>query len=85
MKAAHAPQHAAATQGGRPVWLSLRTRNLIIDVAGRDRAASSVQADQGLQETCLEGRTLRKARVYGCKPERWPLQRSFEFTEECSC
>lgn len=41
--------------------LSLRIRNLIIDVAGRARAASSVQADQGLQETCLEGRTFAKS------------------------
>lgn len=54
MKVARTSQFAGATQGTGLSGLSVRIRNLIIDVAGRDRATSSVPADQGLQETCLE-------------------------------
>ncbi len=61
MKAAHAPQLPRRRRAAGLSGLSLRTRNLIIDVAGRVRAASSVQADQGLQETCLEGRTFAQS------------------------
>lgn len=59
MKAVRTPPFAAATRGGSSIRAdTLRIRNLIIDAAGRDRAASSVRADQGPQETCLEGRTF---------------------------
>ena len=45
----------------------------------------SCEPTKGRRKLAWRGELLRKARVYGCKPERWLMQRSFEITEECSC
>lgn len=58
-----ARHHFASGDAGRQLYPGCypRIRNLIIDAAGSDRAASFVRADQGPQETCLEGRTFAQS------------------------
>ena len=86
MKAARTPQIAAATQGGSSIlgW-HLRNETRLSTQPAVTALRLSCEPTKGRRKLAWRGELLRKARVYGCKPERWLLQRSFEITEECSC